>query len=131
MKTTVRCKLLRILLLPIFLLAGCSLDFALPTNETMHLSVYQSGRPVSQWDLNAADPIAEAVNRWLAANPEGWEYGFITRAPQIYLTGSGFSVNVLKNEVTVKYCRAFYNCHLWIKADSSLFPVLQKIALAR
>lgn len=131
MKKTVQRRFYLILCVPVFLISGCTLDFSLPSNEKMHLSVYQAGRPAIDQDVTAADPAVQAVQRWLAANPEGWDYAYTTRAPGIYLKGENFSVNILKNEVSVKYCRAFYNCHFWVKAKDDLFGEVQKITLGR
>lgn len=119
-------KLVFILMLSI-LIAGCKLDFRLPANETMHLVIYTPGHAIMEKDVKATDLLPQVINRWLAANSTDWEYGFITRSPHIYLKGQNFSVNILENEVTVKYCRAFYNCHYWVKKSNGLFDEVQKI----
>ena len=69
------------------LLAGCNLDFALPANESMRLSIYKAGQPIFERTLGTNDPVRETISLWLAANPNDWEYTFITREPQIYVTG--------------------------------------------
>ncbi|WP_157045793.1 hypothetical protein [Polaromonas sp. JS666] len=119
-----------ILLLPV-LVAGCRLDFTPPVNEKVHLSVYEGKRSIQEREFENTAPSVQAVRRWLAANPEGWEYAFITRDPHIYLAGKNFSVNIVQNEVSVKYCRASYNCHFWVKQDGTLFPEMKNLTQAR
>lgn len=120
-------KRLLILFLSV-LVTGCNLDFKLPVNEKMRLSVYEGKQPVLERELENSDPTVQAIDRWLAANPQGWDYAFITRDPHIYLAGKNFSVNIAQSEVSVKYCRASYNCHFWIKKDSELFLQLKELA---
>jgi hypothetical protein len=128
--TAAHIKLLLMLLLSV-LVAGCRMDFAPPANEKIHLSVYDGKRSVQERDLENADPAVQAVRRWLAANPEGWEYAFITRDPQIYLAGKDFSINILPNEISVKYCRTSYSCHFWVKQNATLFPEMKILTQAR
>src|ERR1019366_8244657 len=82
-------------------IAGCNVDFAIPANESMHLSIYKAGQPILERTLDSNDLVRETISRWLAANPNGWEYAFITREPQIYVTGKHFSIDVLTNEVEI------------------------------
>lgn len=100
-------------------------------NETLRLSVHETGQPVFARTLEENDPARQAINRWIAANPDGWEYGFITRPPQLYLEGKDFSINITNNEVLLKYCRASYNCHCWKKKNSALFSELRALAKQR
>lgn len=127
----VKGKFLSLVFLSIFI-AGCTLDYALPANEKMRLSVYKSGQPVYERELGMENgPVRQAINRWLAANPLGWEYTFLTREPHIYLTGKNFSVNILETEVSVKYCRGFFNCHFWVKKNNTLYLEVQNITQTR
>lgn len=127
----VKLQFISIIFLSIYI-GGCTLDYALPANETMRLSVYKSGQPVYERKLGTDDgPLRQAINRWLAANPLGWEYAFITREPHIYLTGKNFSVNILETEVSVKYFRGFFNCHFWVKKNNTLFLEVQNITQTR
>lgn len=119
-----KARLLAVLLFPVFI-AGCKVDYALPKNEALRLSRHEAGQPVQVRTLEENDPARQAISQWLAANSEGWEYGFITRDPQIYLEGKNFSINITKMEVQLKYCRAFYECHYWIKQDGTLFSKLK------
>lgn len=128
--TAAHTKLLLMLLLPV-LVAGCRLDFTPPVNEKIRLSVYEGKRSVHERELENSDLLVQAMRRWFAANPEGWEYAFITRDPQTYLAGQDFSINILQNEVSVKYCRASYSCHFWIKKNSTLFPEMNNLTQAR
>ncbi len=107
---------------------GCKVEFSLPQKDAMRLTVHTTGQPIYVRDLSESDPARLAVNRWLASHPEGWEYGFITRDPQIYLAGKDFSVNITTNEVLLKYCRAAYSCHYWVKQDGVLFRELRSLA---
>lgn len=122
---TVQVRLFLILLLSM-LVAGCTLDFALPVNEPIRLSVYKSGHPIYEREIDTNDPARQTIQKWLATNPDGWEYAFMTRAPQIYVAGKDFSINISKNEVSVKYCRSFFNCHFWVKKSDALYVEMQK-----
>ena len=113
------------------LVAGCRLDFMPPENEKIQLSVYEGKRSVQERALENSDPAVQAVRRWLAANPEGWEYAFITRDPNIYLAGKSFSVNIVPNEISVKYCRTAYSCHFWVKQNATLFPEMKRLTQVR
>lgn len=87
----------------------------------MRLTVFQQGRAVANRRMGATDSVRAAVDRWLAANPDGWSYAFATRDPRLYMRGSNFYINVSETEVAVKYCRGIFNCHFWVKKDDRLF----------
>ena len=110
------------------LIAGCTLGFSLPTNEVVRLLVYERGQPVYTRELKVNDPLHQAISQWLATNQENWNYGLYTREPNIIVQGNDFSVDILKNEVTVKYCHAFFACHLWIKEGATLYAEIQKLS---
>lgn len=111
-------------------LSACTLDFFLPTGEPTRLAIYKDGRLVDEKLLGAADPTRLAVTRWLAANRDGWNYAFVTRPQRFNLKGKDFFVNVAEAEVSVKYCRGFFNCHLWVKNDSGLFLEVERTLTA-
>jgi hypothetical protein len=119
-------KLFIILFLPIFI-GGCKLDFSLPENEVMYVSDNRPGQTAEERQASTTDSLGQTVNCWLAENPEGWRYAFMTREPHIYLRGQHFSINILKDEVSVKYCRGFYNCHFWVKRNNDLLVDVQKM----
>jgi len=123
-------RLMLALLASVFL-AGCKVGFSLPPDGLLQLSIHETGQPVYARPLKENDPARLAIGRWLASNPDGWEYGFITRPPQVYLEGKGFSINITKDEVLLKYCRASYNCHYWIKKNSALFSELRSLSKQR
>jgi hypothetical protein len=110
-----------VLALASLFIAGCTLNFPLPSDEPLRLAIFQKGRVVSQRRLGATDLARLEVNRWLAANPDGWSYAFATRDPRIYMRGKNFYINVSETEVAVKYCRGIFNCHFWVKKDNRLF----------
>ncbi len=107
-------------------ITGCTLKFSLPVDQPTHLLIYKSENIVEERPLDV-DPVRLTVGRWLAANPDDWTYAFISRTPRIYLKGRSFYINVSETEVSVKYCRSFFNCHFWIKKDKSLFLEVEKI----
>lgn len=100
--------------------ASCSMDFVIPPGGKLRLSVYRNSKMVGSRVLASDDPARRLADQWLAINREGWHYGFRTRAPQLVFSGKQFSINVLDDEVTVKFCRSFFQCHLWIKKDRDL-----------
>lgn len=112
------------------LITGCTLNFPLPSNEPMRLAIFEKGHVVGQRRLGATDSVRVAMNRWLAANPDGWSYAFATRDPRIYMRGKNFYINVSETEVAVKYCRGIFNCHFWVKKDNRLFVEVES-ALAK
>lgn len=110
------------------LITGCTLGFSLPTNEVVHLLIYDDCQPVYKRGFQADDPLHQAIDQWLAANQENWAYGFYTRKPNIVVQGNDFSVDILKNEVTIKYCHAFFACHLWVKEETALYVEIQELS---
>lgn len=121
-----RAKIILIFFLSVFI-AGCTLDFSLPTNETPHLTVYKLGVPTYERQLRVNDPVERTINHWFTADPENWHYAFITREPRIYVAGKRFSVNISETEVSVKYCRGRFDCNYWVKEDRKLFLEIQAI----
>ena len=113
------------------LIAGCDMEFSALPNEPILLAVNRSGVSVYERQLDAADPVRLAINRWFAENPYGWEYAYRHRSPHILLTGNNFSVNILEDEVTVKYCHGPLRCHLWVKENKDLFPEINKLIQPR
>lgn len=107
------------------LITACSFGFSLPADEPLSLTVFRQGHLIEQQRIGQNDPVRVAVNRWLAANPSGWSYGFRTRDPRLYLSGRTFHINVSENEVAVKYCHGFFSCHFWVKSDNRLFAEVQ------
>ena len=108
-------------------LSGCTLHFSMPAESPMHLSVYQSNQLIFESAVDLTDPTVIAINDWLSGHSRGWTLGLMTRAPEIYLKGKEFYINVSKRDVSVKYCiKTKYNCNLWIKKDAELFVELQK-----
>ena len=93
----------------------------------MRLSVYQSNQLIFERAADLTDPAVITINDWLRGHSRGWTLGLMTRAPEIYLKGNEFYINVSKNDVSVKYCiKTNLNCNLWIKKDTELFVELQK-----
>ncbi len=108
-------------------LTGCTFHFSVPPGEPLHLDVFNSRDLVLERQVEMNDPVRAAISSWLAANSNGWSYAFRTPDQRIFLAGNNFHINVRENDVSVKYCKGFYNCHLWVKQDNTLFATLQKL----
>ena len=109
-------------------LTGCKVDFSVPNQTPIELSVYQSDRKVFTGPLRGDDLVVVTVNGWVAAHPDGWSYAFMTRPRNIYIAGENFSVNIQEYEVSVKYCRGLLGCHFYVKNNDDLYPLILNTA---
>lgn len=95
---------LKVSALGVLMLCACSKDvqWALPS-ETLKLSRFEHGRPVSECSVGVGSPQYQKLSAWLASHQEGWEPTLATYVPGVYITGSNFSINFLGPSVIVNY----------------------------
>ena len=104
------------------MVTGCKVEFTPKPSEPVRLMVKLDDKTLVQRDLGPEDGIiVQTFTKWLDGNRDGWKYAFIARPTRILLEGKSFSVNVRKDEVSLKYCHGPLSCHFWVKKDSELF----------
>lgn len=108
-------------------LTACNIDFQIPTNQETHITFPQGGQAATEQRIERSKQLITAVNRWLSTHQTSWKIGLITRPHGIYFEGDNFYLNVLNNEVSIKYCKRRHQCQLYIKKDNDVYYQLQDI----
>ena len=112
-------------------LSGCHLTFEIPQGNPARLVVQSRADGIADRLISPNHPLVQYVNHWLAVNPDGWEYGLITRPAYVSLSAASYNVDILEHEVTVKTCQSKRICNLWIKKDDSLMQGIRDGGILR
>jgi hypothetical protein len=108
-------------------LTACNIDFQIPVNQETHITFSQGGQAITEQRTETSKQLITTVNKWLSSHKNNWEIGLITRPHGFYFKGENFYVNVLNDEVSVKYCKRRHQCQLYIRKDNGLYYQLQNI----
>jgi hypothetical protein len=85
-------------------LTACSrrVSVQLPYTD-LDLYTYAQGSVVSHCEIGVHDMRRKILADWLSANPEGWKRTAVTYAPNVYVSGGGFSINFLGKDAILNY----------------------------
>ena len=89
----------------IAVLTGCSqsIDFRLPENEVLAISITNGGVPVTECKIQPGSSIHSELSDWIERNTDNWKASPASYVPGTVISGEGFSINVLNDGLILNY----------------------------